>query len=47
MAYVIFGGDMLVTAFMVGLVVWLLVRENDAQIEAAARIPLEDEPADG
>ena len=43
MAYLIFGGDMLVTAFMVGLVVWLLVRENDARIDAAARIPLEDE----
>jgi cbb3-type cytochrome oxidase subunit 3 len=47
MAYLIFGGDMLVTAFMVGLVIWLLVRENDAGIAAAARIPLDDEPADG
>jgi cbb3-type cytochrome oxidase subunit 3 len=47
MAYLIFGGDMFVTAFMVGLVVWVLVRENDARIEAAARIPLDDEPADG
>lgn len=47
MAYLIFGGDMFVTAFMVGLAIWLLVRENDAQIDAAARIPLEDEPPDG
>ena len=47
MAYVIFGGDMFVTAFMVGLAIWLLTRENDAKIEAAARIPLEDEPTDG
>jgi cbb3-type cytochrome oxidase subunit 3 len=47
MAYLIFGGDMLVTAFMVGLVIWLLIRENDAGIAAAARIPLDDEPADG
>jgi cbb3-type cytochrome oxidase subunit 3 len=47
MAYVIFGGDMFVTAFMVGLAIWLLVRENDERIQAAARIPLEDEPADG
>jgi len=38
---------MFVTAFMVGLAVWLSVRENDAGIEAAARIPLEDEPGDG
>ena len=47
MAYLMFGGDMLVTAFMVGLVIWLLVRENDARIAAAARIPLDDESADG
>ena len=38
---------MLVTAFMVALVAWLSVRENDARIDAAARIPLEDEPTDG
>ncbi|HUL82437.1 MAG TPA: hypothetical protein VL131_09845 [Gammaproteobacteria bacterium] len=47
MAYLIFGGDMLVTAFMVGLVIWLSIRENDTQIAAAARIPLDDESADG
>ena len=47
MTYLIFGGDMFVTAFMVGLAIWLLVRENDAEIDAAARIPLEDEPGDG
>ena len=47
MAYVIFGGDMFVTAFLVGLAIWLSLRENDARIEAAARIPLEDEPVDG
>ncbi len=38
---------MFVTAFMVGLAIWLSMSENDAQIEAAARIPLEDEPTDG
>jgi cbb3-type cytochrome oxidase subunit 3 len=43
MAILIFGGDMLVMAFMIGVVVWLSVRENDARIESAARIPLEDE----
>ena len=47
MAYVIFGGDMLVSLFMVGLVMWLSVRENDARISAAARLPLDDEDADG
>jgi hypothetical protein len=47
MTYVIFGGDLFVTAFMVGLAIWLSLRENDAKIQAAARIPLEDEPGDG
>ena len=47
MAYLIFGGDMLVSAFMVGLVMWLSVRENDERIGAAARIPLDDEGGDG
>jgi len=43
MAILIFGGDMFVMAFMIGVVVWLSVRENDTRIESAARIPLEDE----
>ena len=43
MAYLLFGGDMLVMAFMIGVVVWISVSENDAHIDTAARIPLEDE----
>jgi cbb3-type cytochrome oxidase subunit 3 len=43
MTYLIFGGDMLVMAFMIGVVVWISLRDNDARIDAAARIPLEDE----
>jgi cbb3-type cytochrome oxidase subunit 3 len=43
MAYLLFGGDMFVMAFMIGVVVWISVRENDARIDTAARIPLEDE----
>ncbi|HJR70736.1 MAG TPA: hypothetical protein VKA43_11895 [Gammaproteobacteria bacterium] len=43
MAYLIFGGDMFVMAFMIGVVVWISVRENDTRIDAAARIPLEDD----
>ncbi len=43
MAYLLFIGDMLVMAFMTALVLWVSVRANDARIEAAARIPLEDE----
>jgi hypothetical protein len=42
-AYLIFGGDMLVMAFMIAVVVWISLRANDASIAAAARIPLEDE----
>jgi len=34
---------MLVMAFMVGVVIWLGVRENDERIAMSARIPLEDE----
>lgn len=43
MAYLLFAGDMLVMAFMVGVVVWLSVRENDTRIDTTARIPLEDD----
>jgi cbb3-type cytochrome oxidase subunit 3 len=42
-AYLIFGGDMLVMAFMIAVVAWVSVRANDANITAAARIPLDDE----
>ena len=47
MAYLIFGGDLFVTGFMVGVVIWLGVRQNDERIAASARIPLEDEQRDG
>ena len=43
MTYLIFIGDMLVMAFMTALVVWVSVRPNNARLDAAARIPLEDE----
>ena len=43
MTYLIFIGDMLVMAFMTALVVWASVRPNDARLDSAARIPLEDE----
>ena len=47
MTYFIFAGDMLVMAFMTALVIWVFMRSSDATIEEAARIPLEDEQADG
>jgi hypothetical protein len=34
-------------AFMMGVVGWLSMRQNDHAIDAAARIPLEDEQRDG
>jgi cbb3-type cytochrome oxidase subunit 3 len=43
MTYLIFGGDLFVTGFMVVLVVWISLRENNDQMAAAARIPLEDD----
>lgn len=43
MTIFIFAGDMLVMAFMAGLAVWLINRDDDANIDRTARIPLEDE----
>lgn len=43
MTLVLFIGDMLVMAFMIAIVVWLSLRSNRAVLDAAARIPLEDE----
>lgn len=47
MTYLIFIGDMLVMAFMVALVVWLLLRGHASEFEAIARLPLEDEDRRG
>jgi cbb3-type cytochrome oxidase subunit 3 len=47
MTLVIFFGDMLVMAFMIALIVWLSLRSTRAQLDSAARIPLEDEDRHG
>ena len=47
MAYFLFAGDMLVMAFMAGVVVWISIRASDPSIRASARIPLEDEDRHG
>ncbi len=47
MTFFIFAGDMLVTLFMVVLAVWLFWRMPDSDMDASARIPLEDENPDG
>jgi hypothetical protein len=43
MTYLLFAGDMFVMAFMIGVVVYVSLREHDSRIDATARIPLEDE----
>jgi len=43
----IFAGDMLVTAFMVGLVAWLALGSSDRELDRAARLPLDDGDDDG
>lgn len=43
MTWYLFIGDMLVTAFMIVLFVWLSLRSTRAQFDAVARLPLEDD----
>jgi cbb3-type cytochrome oxidase subunit 3 len=45
--FFIFAGDMLVMLFMAVLAVWLFWRAPKSTLDAAARIPLEDERRDG
>lgn len=47
MTWILFVGDMLVSAFMIVVIVWVSLRSTRAQIDAAARIPLEDEDRRG
>lgn len=47
MTYLLFAGDMLVMLFMVALAIWVFMRSSDETIDESARIPLEDEQADG
>ena len=47
MTWVLFAGDMLVMAFMIGLIVWVSLYADDSEIDAVARIPLEDETNNG
>lgn len=47
MTLFIFLGDMLVMAFMIGVAIWFINRDDDAAIDRVARIPLEDEDYHG
>jgi hypothetical protein len=42
MTIVLFVGDMLVMAFMIVVVVWVLLGMSDRDIESVANLPLED-----
>jgi cbb3-type cytochrome oxidase subunit 3 len=39
----IFAGDMLVMAFMIGLVAWLALGSSRRELDRAARLPLDDD----
>lgn len=43
MTALIFGGDMLVMAFMIGLVAWLALGASNRELDETARLPLDDE----
>ena len=47
MTFVLFAGDMFVMAFMFVLIVWVSVYASDKDIDAVARMPLEDDQDDG
>ena len=43
MTYVLFAGDMLVMAFMIVAVAWVALGMSDREIDATARLPLEED----
>ena len=47
MTWVLFIGDMLVMAFMIVVIVWVSLRSSREHLDAASRIPLEDETPHG
>ncbi len=47
MIYFLFAGDMLVMAFMIGVVVWVSLSSSKEVLDQSGRIPLEDEHRDG
>jgi hypothetical protein len=47
MTYFLFAGDMLVMAFMIGVVVYISLNARTISLEETSRIPLEDEDTHG
>jgi cbb3-type cytochrome oxidase subunit 3 len=43
LTFFLFTGDLLVMAFMMGLVVWVFMKSSKQTMDESARIPLEDE----
>ena len=43
----IFSGDLLVMLFMIGVVVWVSLKESAVRAEFTSRIPLQDESKHG
>ena len=46
MAYFLFAGDMLVMAFMMGVVVWVSLKSSKESLKKTSEIPLNDEHHD-
>lgn len=46
MAYFLFAGDMLVMAFMMGVVIWVSLKSSKESLDKTAKIPLNDEHHD-
>ena len=47
MTYFLFAGDLIVMAFMFGVVAWVSLRSSNEKLSQSAQIPLEDERHDG
>ena len=47
MTFLLFAGDLIVMAFMFGVVTWLFLRSSNSKLDEAAKIPLEDERHEG
>jgi hypothetical protein len=43
MTYLLFAGDMLVMAFMIAVVAWVALGMNEREVDAVARLPLEED----
>jgi cbb3-type cytochrome oxidase subunit 3 len=47
MTWYLFAGDMVVMAFMIAVTVWVSLKSTREGLDAAARLPLDDEAPHG